>query len=413
MYDAIIVGGRCAGSPLARLLAQRGASVLVVDRATFPSNIPHGHFIHRHGPQRLQRWGLLDAVAAASKPVTRVLTDMDDFPLVADGLEVDGVAWGYGPRRDVLDKILVDAARRSGAEVREGFTVDEFVFADGRMVGIRGRGAGGGQVEERATMTVGADGRHSHLAKAVGAPVYHHVPPLLCYYFSYWSGVQGEDLELYTRPALRRAVFAHRTSDDLFAVFLGLPVQELSTMRADLEASFLRVLDGMGDLGARVRAGARAERFYGASDLPNFYRKPYGPGWALVGDAGLHKDPYQALGICDALRDAEFLAAAIADGLEGKQTLEGALAGFEQRRNAASAGDYAENLAAARLEPLPEQVYALRAAIRGDAEATRRFVLAPTRLIDSPDAVTPQELQHVRTALPSREEASGGHTTAA
>ena len=115
MYDAIVVGARCAGSLLAMLLAQRGARVLVVDRATFPSNIPHGHFIHRHGPKRLQRWGLLDKVAAESTPVTSMLTDFGDFPLVAHDLEVDGVAWGYVPRRTALDNILVDAAVSSVA----------------------------------------------------------------------------------------------------------------------------------------------------------------------------------------------------------------------------------------------------------------------------------------------------------
>ncbi|MGH2587502.1 MAG: NAD(P)/FAD-dependent oxidoreductase, partial [Dehalococcoidia bacterium] len=393
MYDAIIVGARCAGSSLAMLLARRGARVLVVDRATFPSNIPHGHFVHRHGPKRIQRWGLLDKVAAASKPVTSMLTDFDDFPLVAHDLEVDGVAWGYGPRRAALDKILVDAAAGSGAEVRESLNVDEFIFEGGRMVGVRGHTSSGTRIEERATITVGADGRNSHLARAVGAEVYNQTPPLLCYYFSYWSGVQSEDFELHTRPAQRRAVFAHRTSDDLFAIFVGLPVSELPEMRSDLEASFLRVLDGMGDLGARVRAGSREERFYGASDLPNFYRRPYGPGWALVGDAGLHKDPYLALGICDALRDAEFLAEAISDGLEGTRRMEESLASFEQRRNEASEADYAENLTAARLEPLPDQVYTLRAAVRSDREATRRLMLVRNGMLDPAEGFSPHELQ--------------------
>lgn len=185
MYDAIVVGARCAGSSLAMLLARRGARVLVVDRATFPSNIPHGHFIHRHGPKCLQRWGLLDTIAAKSKAVTSMLTDFDDFPLIAHDLEVDGVAWGYGPRRAVLDKILADAAAGSGAEVREGFNVDEFLFEDERMVGIRGHAPNGARIEERATITVGADGRNSHLARAVGAAIYNQSPSLLCYYFSY------------------------------------------------------------------------------------------------------------------------------------------------------------------------------------------------------------------------------------
>jgi len=139
MYDVIIVGGRCAGSSLARLLALSGAKVLLVDRATFPSDIPHGHFIHRQGPRRLQAWNLLDRVAALSPPITEQLVDLGDFPLISRNLAVDGVAWGYGPRRSLLDKLLVDAAVDAGAELREGFNVDEFVFEGERLAGIRGR----------------------------------------------------------------------------------------------------------------------------------------------------------------------------------------------------------------------------------------------------------------------------------
>src|SRR4051812_35378764 len=68
MYDAIVVGARCAGAPTAMLLARQGYKVLLVDRATFPSTIPQGHFIHRSGPRCLHRWGLLDQVVATGCP---------------------------------------------------------------------------------------------------------------------------------------------------------------------------------------------------------------------------------------------------------------------------------------------------------------------------------------------------------
>jgi flavin-dependent dehydrogenase len=119
--------------------------------------------------------------------------------LLARNLVEDGVAWGYGPRRTTLDKILVDAAVDSGAELREGFSVDDYVFYDGKMVGIRGRGPNGREVVECGTITIGADGRNSKLARTVQAPIYNHVLPILCYYFSYWSGVEAEDFELYIR----------------------------------------------------------------------------------------------------------------------------------------------------------------------------------------------------------------------
>lgn len=119
-YDVIVVGARCAGAPTAMLLARRGCRVLLVDRSRFPSNIAHGHFIHRHGPRRLHDWGLLEAlIATGCPPVTTITLDDGDFPLTGHDLMAAGVAAGYGPRRGVLDKLLIDAAVAAGAEMRE------------------------------------------------------------------------------------------------------------------------------------------------------------------------------------------------------------------------------------------------------------------------------------------------------
>lgn len=118
------------------------------------------------------------------------------------------------------------------------------------------------------------------------------------------------------------------------------------------------------------------ERFQGAANLPNFLRKPYGPGWASVGDAGCHKDPYLALGVCDAFRDAELLADAIADGLSGGRLLGSALADYERRRNQATMPDYRTNLERARLGPLAEEELGLLRALDGDQDATNRFFMA-------------------------------------
>jgi 2-polyprenyl-6-methoxyphenol hydroxylase-like FAD-dependent oxidoreductase len=394
-HDIIIVGARCAGSALAMLLAQRGAKVLLLDRATFPSDIPHGHFIHRHGPARLRRWGLLDEVARATPAIDVMLTDFGDFPLVARDLAHDGVAWGYGPRRTTLDAILVNAAMTNGAELRERFTVEDYLFDGDRIVGIRGRTVQGSAVEERAALVVGADGRRSKLAATVKAQTYQETPPLLCYYFSYWSGVQSEPFELYVNTSRQRVIFSFKTEDDLMAVFIGFPMAEMPLVRTDLERHMLAALDEARDLGHRVRAGRREERFYGATDLPNFYRTPCGPGWALVGDAGLHKDPYLALGICDALRDAELLADAIGSGLGGAQPMDDALAAFERQRNQASAADYEENLAAARFTPMPPEAFALRAAVRHNPEQATLLMKARNRLIDPAEFFNPANLQRV------------------
>lgn len=395
MYDVAIVGARCSGSSLAMLLARQGARVLLVDRATFPSEIPHGHFIHRHGPPRLRRWGLLDAIAAKTPAVSKMIYDAGESPLEVRNLVEDGVAWGYGPRRSTLDKILVDAAVEAGAELRESFSVDGYVTDADRVVGFRGRGPDGTSIEERATLVVGADGRNSRLARAVQAPTYNELPPILCYYFSYWSGVEASDFELYVREQERRVVFSFKTENDLYCVFAGFPMDEFPTIRGDIEGAFMQTVDATSTLGERLRAGRREERFYGSSDLPNFYRQPYGPGWALVGDAGLHKDPFLALGICDGLRDAELLATAISDGLAGRQTLDEALAGYESQRNQASAADYAENIAAAKFIPAPPEVKAIFAAVRQRPEDATQLIKARMGMIDPGEFFNPVNLQRL------------------
>jgi flavin-dependent dehydrogenase len=401
MYDVIVVGARCAGSPVAMLLARQGAKVLLVDRATFPSDIPHGHFVHRHGPPRLRRWGLLDRVAERTAAITRLVSDLGDYPMHVSGLVEDGVPWAFGPRRTTLDKILVDGAVAAGAELREGFSVDEYVFDAGRMVGVRGRARDGRVVEERAVITVGADGRNSRLARAVQAPMYEDGPPVLGYYFSYWSGVETEDFELYLRPGARRIIFSFKTEGGLFCIFVGFRMEELPEFRHDIEAMFMQTVDLVPDYAARIRAGRRAERFYGASDLPNFYRKPYGPGWALVGDAGAHKDPYLALGICDAWRDGEFLATAIAEGLSGSRPMDEALAEYERRRNEASDFDYKETLSVVPLGPPDPQVLAIRAAVRDKPDEATRLVKARMGMIERTAFFNPQNLQRLLGGLPA------------
>jgi 2-polyprenyl-6-methoxyphenol hydroxylase-like FAD-dependent oxidoreductase len=322
---------------------------------------------------RLRRWGLLDAVVASGAPPARHVR-FDVGPVVLEGHfpTFQGVDAVYSPRRTVLDPLLVEAARAAGAEVRERFTVEEVVVEGGRVTGIRGRGKGGAQVAESARLTVGADGKHSLVARTVGADVHHDRPPLTMGCYTYWDGVPLRGGELYARP--RRAMGAWPTNDGLTLTYVAWPVEEFSAFRADVEGNVLRTLDLAGDLGQRVRAGRRAERFRASPDLPNFFRRPHGPGWALVGDAGLVMDPVTGQGIGDALRDAELLADAAAAGLGGRRPLGTALAGYERARDRAAVPMYDFTTELASFAPPRAEQEALFAALAGRQAEIDRFL---------------------------------------
>jgi flavin-dependent dehydrogenase len=285
MYDVIVVGARCAGSPTAMLLARKGYRVLLLDKATFPSDIMSTHYIHQPGIAQLKRWGLLDKVIASNcPPISKAALDFGPFALSGSPPPADGIGDAYCPRRTVLDKLLVDAAVEAGAELCEGFAVREILMNGERVTGIYGHNPGGAPITEQASIVIGADGMRSFVARTAQSPMYHTNPSLTCTYYSYWSGISIEGVEMYLRD--HRVIIAFPTNDDLVCIVIQWPYREFHAFRADIEGNFLKTVDLVPELAERMRHGRREERFVGTADLPNFFRKPYGPGWALVGDAG-------------------------------------------------------------------------------------------------------------------------------
>jgi hypothetical protein len=202
------------------------------------------------------------------------------------------------------------------------------------------------------------------VAKAVQAVRYNEHPTLTYSYYSYFSDVPMAGIEVWIRPD--RAYINFPTNDGLTCVAMQAPVAGFHDFRSDIEGNFYRALDDVPELAERVRAGRRAERWYGTADLNNFFRTPYGPGWALVGDAGFHKDPILAQGISDAFRDAELLANAIDAGFADRTPLDEALRNYEERRNDSALPGYEQNCAAASFTPPPPEFLAQRAAARGE-----------------------------------------------
>lgn len=370
-YDAIVVGARCAGSPTAMLLARKGYSVLVVDRATFPSDTISTHLIHPPGVAAMKRWGLLDRLLATGCPGIHTYSfDFEPATITgAPGLEDDRLA--YAPRRTLLDKLLVDAAAEAGAEVREGFTVEDLVIEDGCVTGIRGKQKDGPVVTERARVVVGADGHHSVVARHVEAEAYNEKPPLQVSYYTYVSGLPMDGrYEVHLRPG--RGFAAWPTNYDWTVVIGGWPRSELVANRKDIEGNFLATLELVPEFAAQFRAATRETRFVGQS-LANFMRKPFGAGWALAGDAGYTKDFITALGISDAFRDAERCATALDEAFSGARSFDVAMSDYQSERDRRSLPFYEFTAELATLEPLPPELEQVLAAVQGNQEEMDAF----------------------------------------
>lgn len=370
-YDAIVVGARCAGSTTGMLLARNGYRVLIVDKATFPSDTISTHMIHPPGVAALARWGLRDRLAATGcPPIDTYAFDFGPFSISGSPGTSDAPV-AYAPRRTVLDKLLVDAASEAGAEVREGFTVTDVMMDEGRVVGIRGHGRDSEPVTEHARVVIGADGLHSVVAKAVRPEQYNDKPKLLAAYYTYFSGLpMNGRFETYDRPA--RGMAAWPTNDDLTLVIAGWPFAEFNANKKDIEGNFMKTIALAPALADRVRKAKREDRFYGAA-VPNYFRKPFGPGWALVGDAGYNRDFITAQGITDAFRDAELCAGALGQAFSGGRTFEAAMGDYQSARDAQVLPMYEMTAQMASLQPPPLEHRQLLGAVRGNQEAMDGF----------------------------------------
>jgi flavin-dependent dehydrogenase len=399
-YDAIVVGARAAGSPTAMLLARKGYRVLLLDRAGFPSDTLSTHYIHQPGVARLARWGLLDRVIASNcPPISRLRFDVGPFALEGTPPPYEGSADAYAPRRTVLDTILVEGAVAAGVELREHFSVEEVVSDGERVGGVRGHAVGGATVTEQARIVIGADGLRSLVARSVQAATYDAQPSLTCAYYTYWSDLPVAGAELYPRPG--HTLTAGPTNDGQTLTIAFWPRAEFEAVRADVEGAFWAALELVPSLAERARAAKRTERFYGTADLPNLFRQSYGPGWALVGDAGYHKDPILALGISDAFRQAEQLADAVDAGLSGREPMQDALARYQRDRDARSMPSFQLTCDLARLEPPSAEMQQLFAALRHDQAQTDRFFGTIAGTVPIPEFFAPDNLARIMAAVPA------------
>lgn len=390
-YEAIVVGGRCAGAPLAMLLAREGHRVLLVDKATFPSDTLSTHFVWPRGFSYLNKWGLLERVRSRTP-------SFEQMDVTIDGIDFSGsvphealvdrfralhaddagyVTTRYGStRRQFLDDLLVRAAVEAGAEVRTDFEVREIVRDGERVIGVRGRTRNGPEVLETAKVVVGADGRKSTVARGLGIEKKDRRPKSSFAFFGYFEGLRLERAQLHRRGRLGIAMVP--TNDDLTMALLFGPAEWFDAFRRAPEANHLR---GIGyvhpELGARLRdEGRRAGRFQGTADMSAYWRTTWGPGFALVGDAACFKDQATAMGMTHAFRDADLAASAIHDGLSGVCHLDEALESYA-RKHFLDGIDY-YNFVAGQAEMTPSRLdeQELFEAISSDPVQRARFIAA-------------------------------------
>jgi 2-polyprenyl-6-methoxyphenol hydroxylase-like FAD-dependent oxidoreductase len=223
----------------------------------------------------------------------------------------------------------------------------------------------------RARIVVGADGLHSTVARKVAARAYREYPPLTAVYYSYWSGIRHLGASFHARPG--RLILVWPTNDDLTCIYVAWPRQEFGQVRKDAENHFHCALDLVPGLSDTVGSGRREARLTGTGDLPNLYRTSAGPGWALAGDAGHHKDPSTGMGMSDAFQAAELLAEAIHDGLAGHRPLDQAVSGYQHRRDALTGSGFDLTLSTARLAPLPPRLEAFYRTAAQQPEVSRQI----------------------------------------
>jgi flavin-dependent dehydrogenase len=382
-YDAIVVGARVAGAATARLLARRGLRVLMVDRRRPGTDTLSTHALMRGGVLQLHRWGLLDRLIATGTPAVR--QSVFHYGDVTERVTIKpkaGVPALFAPRRTVLDSLLVEAAAEEGVDVRFGVSVTGLLQdAAGRVVGIAGRDRSGHRFEVRAPITVGADGLRSVVAREAGAAIERRGRSASAVFYSYWSGIPVDGYEFFYRPGVSAGLIP--TNDEQTCVWVGMPAGRLTRgMLRDVEGTFHRLLaEAAPEAVPLVAEACRHGRLFPFPGVRGFQRQPWGPGWALVGDASHFKDPLSTHGITDALRDAEFLAQAICASLAGEMNEAVAFDAYHRIRNRLSdklftatddVATYDWNLA-----KLPQLLVALARAMKEEVDALMSLDVQP------------------------------------
>lgn len=317
--DVLIVGARCAGATLGVLLARRGLSTVILDKDRLPSDqVISTHTIHPPGMDVLDEVGVGAEVRRLS-PASRVVRLAKNHAAV--DLELADGRAEYCPRRERLDALLQQAAADAGAEVIDRCRVTSLVEKDGRTAGVRAS-RDGIDCEFHASIVVGADGRHSTVAKLVGAEEYLAYDAPRGAYWGYWDmpGVWRDkerypfDMYVGNRAGEVRLIF--QTDADQLLIASAPPLDEAKRWRSDPLGALTLDLASDPLIAPLIEERTPREPVRGTINERYFFRRGAGPGWALAGDAGHHKDYLIGDGITEAVLQARSLAPAIVAGTD-------------------------------------------------------------------------------------------------
>ncbi len=311
-YDVIVVGARCAGSPLATMLARAGMKVCVVDRAGFPSDTPSTHGILPAGVKVLDQLGLAERLLEVSPRLDEGVLAFDDIRIEIDSFIRIAGAPTINIRRVTLDAILLDTAIAAGAEARTRTTVTGLLRAGGRVVGVETTAG-----PLRAPLVVGADGARSTVARLVGAAEYHRTAPQRLFLWAYFEGVDEGERRIWLGNIGGDGFLASPSDAGLFLAAFVAPIRRWRELRGNRTEGCEEGLRRWPELGELLAGARRVGPARLMSRWHGFFRESAGPGWVLLGDAGHFKDPTPGQGISDALRQAAALAPAIERALGG------------------------------------------------------------------------------------------------
>ncbi len=386
-FDAIIVGGSVSGAPTATWLARKGFNVLIVEKDTFPRDTNSTHFIWPRGMSYLNRLGVADKIIEKTPHFKNLEVNIEGISLrgsvpldavrqrfkLLHGDDHGVVDYYSGPRRYYLDKVLLDEAKKSGADVREGTMVQSLITEGDSVVGINCLGPDGSMYSAFAKVVIGADGRMSQFANHVRSRKTEIREKSTFAYYGYYSGIDKPELCIHKKGRFGTAIFP--TMEDRHLVLVYGPTAWWSDFSKNPEENFIRTYEFVApDVAEIVKSGKRIEEFKAMGRMVAFHRENWGKGWALVGDAGSFKDQWTAMGITHSLRDAELISGYIAAFLNKESNWDNAMKEYTAVRLA----DYEEywNMVCdgAEMNPYNREQLEFFYALEGNQEKIDHFI---------------------------------------